>query len=210
MNQQSLIPHYGNKNNDTVVVTALQSELPTLALEEILFTGVGKVNATHTLTRYLERNKHIRTVINYGTAGGVLDVNKGEIVECSTFVQGDMDLGPLTPGPGITLNDPKDVCAVLQFNRDGKIVRTQDQFISDLSGLEMFENLLDGKRFNLVDMEAYALAKVCKLMDRDFICYKYISDDADDGAEEQWEENVSGGEEQFYKILCEKHGYERL
>ena len=176
MNQQSLFPHYGNKNNDTVVVTALQSELPTLALEEILFTGVGKVNATHALTRYLERNKHIRTVINYGTAGGVLDVHKGEIVECSTFVQGDMDLGPLTPGPG----------------------------------LEMFENLLDGKRFNLVDMEAYALAKVCKLMDRDFICYKYISDDADDGAEEQWEENVSGGEEQFYKILCEKHGYERL
>ncbi len=210
MNQQNLFSSYGNKNNDTVIVTALQSELPALAIDTILLTGVGKINATHALTRYLERNPNIRTVINYGTAGGVVGVSRGEVVECSTFVQGDMDLGPLTPGPGITLGDPKNVDSVLKFDRPGLICRTQDQFVSDLSGLEMFENLLEGKRFNIVDMEAYALAKVCKLMDRDFICYKYISDDAKEGAEVQWEENVSGGEETFYNLICEKHGYTKI
>ena len=47
--------------NDTLIVTALQSELPEAAPEIMLFTGVGKINATHALTQYLVRNKHIRS-----------------------------------------------------------------------------------------------------------------------------------------------------
>jgi len=56
-------------------------------------------------------------------------------------------------------------------------------------------------------MEAYALAKVCAMMERDFICYKYISDDANEDADNEWKTNVSNGEPKFYEILQRDHGY---
>ncbi len=89
--QTELFPALRYGMNDTVVVTALQSELPEMAPEVILFTGVGKVNATHALKQYLVRNKHIRRVINYGTASTAYGVKQGEIVKCTTFLQGELD-----------------------------------------------------------------------------------------------------------------------
>ena len=35
-------------------------------------------------------------------------------------------------------------------------------------------------------MEAYALAKICKLENIDFVCIKYISDGADTSAADDW------------------------
>ena len=59
-------------------------------------------------------------------------------------------------------------------------------------------------------MEAYALAKVCAMMDRDFICYKYISDDANDDADTEWKSNVANGEPMFYDILQKEHGFKMI
>ena len=205
--QTELFPVLRYGMNDTVVVTALQSELPEMAPEVILFTGVGKVNATHALTQYLVRNKHIRRVINYGTAGAAYGVKKGELVKWTTFLQGDMDCSLITDGPGVTFADDKAVAGVINFGTDGAVCRTQDQFVTDLDALDMFQHLLEGRKFNCVDMEAYALAKVCALMERDFICYKYISDDADSSADDEWEENVHKGEPLFYDILQKEHGF---
>ena len=189
------------EHDSYLVVTALREELPAQKPERILFTGVGKVNAAHKLTEYLTKNPQIKTVINFGTAGGAFDVNKGELVKCTTFLQGDMDCGTLVGGKGITFGDDTPVSNVLNFGTEGMICRTQDQFCNSLDGLEMFEHLLDGNKFNCIDMEAYALAKVCALVGVDFQCYKYISDDADDNASNDWSQNVSSGEELFYEVL---------
>lgn len=205
--QKQLFPMLRYGMNDTLIVTALQSELPEAAPEVMLFTGVGKINATHALTQYLVRNKHIRRVINYGTAGAAYGVKKGELVKCTSFLQGDMDCSLITDGAGVTFADDKAVAGVLNFGTDGAVCRTQDQFVTDLDALDMFQHLLEGRKFNCVDMEAYALAKVCAYMDRDFICYKYISDDADSSADDEWEENVHKGEPLFYEALKEKHGF---
>jgi len=179
---------------DKILVTALQDELPNTPVDKILFTGVGKINAAHALTRYLERHPDVRTVINYGTAGAAFGVTKGELIKCTTFVQGDMDCSLITEGPGVTYGDKDVFSNVLEFGTDGAICRTQDQFVTDLDALDLFQHLLEGRKFNCVDMEAYALAKVCVMMDRDFVCYKYISDDADEASDEEWEENVYKGE----------------
>ena len=40
--------------------------------------------------------------------------------------------------------------------------------------------------YNVVDMEAYALAVVAMQEDIPFLCLKYISDGADDNAAEDW------------------------
>ena len=56
----------------------------------------------------------------------------------------------------------------------------------------------------VVDMEAYALAKVCYLYDVPFISFKYITDGADEQAHEDWEVNLSDGIKVFKeKVLSE-------
>ena len=195
MIQKQLFTSAGNSllapDNSYIVCTALQSELPNMAPDKILFTGVGKVNAAYVLTRYLTAHPEVKTVINYGTAGKAYNVNKGELVQCTTFLQGDMDCGTLTGGPGITFGDKDIKSGALHFGDGGAICRTQDQ------------------KFNVVEMEAYALAKVCFEMERDFICYKYVSDDADTDDNGEWEENVAKGEPMFEKVLEEAHGFKR-
>jgi nucleoside phosphorylase len=48
-------------------------------------------------------------------------------------------------------------------------------------------------------MEAYALAKVCKIYGYDFTAFKFISDD---GNPDDWEENHHLGVEKFLKKLA--------
>jgi adenosylhomocysteine nucleosidase len=193
-----------------LVVAALASELPMLGTEKVLFTGVGKVNAAYALTRYLALHPEVKTVINYGTAGGAAAVKKGELVRCTTFVQGDMNCGELSP-PGITFNDPVMLQGRIDFGDGGLVCRTQDQFITNVHSLDMLEHLFTGgERFNVVDMEAYALAKVCAQMGKDFHCYKYISDDANETADNDWETNVHRGEPLFYETLINNHGYDHI
>ena len=56
----------------------------------------------------------------------------------------------------------------------------------------------------VVDMEAYALAKVCHYFDVPFISFKYISDGADINANDDWEENVAKGIEVFQSKVLEE------
>ena len=69
---------------------------------------------------------------------------------------------------------------------------------------------MQNNKFNIVDMEAYALAKVCASMGKDFHCYKYISDDASEDASDEWYDNVSKGEPLFYEILKKEHGFTHI
>ena len=55
-------------------------------------------------------------------------------------------------------------------------------------------------------MEAYAIAKICKMNDIDFRCFKYISDQADDNASQDWKENIALGKELFIKKIKEIYG----
>ena len=208
--QPELFTHLRAPDKSYLIVTALASELPSYLPEQLLFTGVGKINATHVLTRYLASHPEVKTVINYGTAGAAYGVSKGELVKCTTFIQGDMDCGELVGGPGITFGDDQIISNVLQYGTDGLICRTQDQFVEDVHALDMMQNIIHGNRFNCVDMEAYALAKVCAYMEKDFVCYKYISDDADGDADSDWAENVAGGEPLFYEVLKKEHGYKHI
>jgi adenosylhomocysteine nucleosidase len=47
-------------------------------------------------------------------------------------------------------------------------------------------------------MEAYALAKVCKLEGIKFRCFKYISDNADSNASLDWIDNCKKGAKLFH------------
>jgi nucleoside phosphorylase len=47
-------------------------------------------------------------------------------------------------------------------------------------------------------MEAYSIAKVCKLNRFDFVAYKYISDS---GTSDDWDTNHSKGIDKFLEVL---------
>ena len=51
---------------------------------------------------------------------------------------------------------------------------------------------------DVVDMEAYAIAKVCQKKSIKFRCFKYISDNADSNASNNWKENLKKGSNLFY------------
>ena len=169
---------------------------------DVLYTGVGKVNATYELTSHFGKyGSHIPydLVINYGTAGS-RKIKKKTLVDCTKFIQRDMDVTGLgfmrgeTPyemDPPITLQSPTDV-----FNPIGRNATcgSGDSFVEDRSQLYG----------EVVDMEAYALAKVCYLKDVAFISFKYITDNANEHSAKDWTENCSAGIHLFKSQILSK------
>ena len=162
-------------------VAALKEE--TVGLNYFYHVGVGKINATYNLTKLLHEHKPSE-VINYGTAGAINKDLSG-IVECTKFYQRDMDVRGLLD---LKLGDtPFDNINEIINSKEGYSCGSGDSFVS--KKIEM--------NVDIVDMEAYALAKVCKLEGVRFKCFKYISDNADDNAPSDWIENCKKGAKLF-------------
>ena len=155
-----------------LLFVALKLEVPTLHdKNNVFFTGVGKINATHVVTRELMNYKHTHgklpsLVVNYGTAGSISDASG--LVECKDFVQRDMDCSAIDVPKYHT---PYEYLPDLSTNSGDVVCGTGDSFVTNKDELV--------KDMHIVDMEAYAIAKVCKKMLVPFVCFKYISDNAE-------------------------------
>ena len=174
-----------------LIVSALRQELSDI--DNVLYTGVGKVNATYKLTELLTRvygKDRFDLVINYGTAASK---TYSGLVDCTKFIQRDMDATPMGFKIGETPFEEEP--SMIDFshikNPIGKNLccYTGDSFVTDIEPIQYMD---------VFDMEAYALAKVCRNLEIDFVSYKYISDD---GNADDWEKNCSKGVEEFKKVL---------
>ena len=162
-------------------VAALKEE--TIGLNNFHHIGVGKINAAYNLTKLIHKYKPLE-VINYGTAGSLKKELSG-IVECTKFYQRDMDVrGLLDFKLGET---PFDTINEIINSEDGFSCGSGDSFVKDKIEMDI----------DLVDMEAYALAKIYKLEGINFRCFKFISDNADDNATSDWMENCKKGAKLF-------------
>ena len=176
---------------NTLIVVAIEEEVPTLKHEHNVFTvGVGKVNATHALTRLIiEHDPEL--VINYGTAGRVTPYIRG-LVECSRFMQWDMNCTKVGFNKFQTPFEPEKWTVIGEG--DGMMCGTGDTFVTDASDIPC----------DVVDMEAYAMAKVCRNFDVPFKCFKHISDDANEKAGTDWQEfSFANAEKKFIDVLTE-------
>lgn len=91
-----------------------QGKLESLGFE-VLYCGIGKVNATYHLTKRLAKNPDsITQVINLGSAGSHT-FPTGKLVAADRFVQRDMDLTGLSFEHGTTPFE--DIPPMLQFSR---------------------------------------------------------------------------------------------
>jgi adenosylhomocysteine nucleosidase len=170
-----------------------------LAGVDVLFTGVGKVNAAISLTRRLARlrreGRGPPLVVNFGTAGSTR-IPARTLVACRRFVDRDMDVGALGFAPGVTPLD--ELPPMLEFpavfaDLPEAICGTGDSFATTDHG----------PACDVVDMEAFALAKACRIEGAGFACAKYVSDGADEHAARHWKENVAGAAGRFLELYRE-------
>jgi adenosylhomocysteine nucleosidase len=181
---------------DTLFVMALKQEamglLDPLGVD-LLYTGIGKVNATYSLTRELtQRRQQGRSptrVVNLGTAGSRC-FRTGDLIACHQFVQRDMDVTPLGFAHGETPYETTPLMLespVLFPELTRGICGSGDSFVTG-------ELVMDCQ---VMDMEAYALAKVCRAEEMPFAAVKYITDGADADAAEHWPERLRHAAEAF-------------
>ena len=163
----------------------------------VLYCGVGKVNATYVLTRRLAEYAHagraLPHVINFGTAGSRRH-SAGTLVECHAFVQRDMDVSGLGVPLGTT---PFDVAipARLEFppvfpQLTQAVCGTGDSFATTQCAVEC----------DVLDMEGYALAKVCWLERTRFTAVKCVTDGADTQAGADWQSNLHYAADRFVQL----------
>lgn len=183
------------KAEEILVVMALHEEgghVLEQAGATVLYTGLGKVNAAYQLTKHLTKAKP-KLVLNFGTAGSKL-FKRGEVVASNRFLQRDMDVSPL--GFRKFTTPFEDIPMVLEFEKIFKnlpyaTVGTGDSFETDHNN----------DRGEVVDMEAYALAKVCHFEGLPFASVKFISDGADDNASVAWKESLVNAPDVFLKLF---------
>lgn len=172
----------------TIVLLALYDEAPELAdLPFVFYTGVGKVNAASKAAQLIERHQP-QHVVNFGTAGGITQPTG--FYQATRFVQRDMLCGSLGFGPGQT---PYEADAVIEFG-SGLTCSTGDDFV---------ENPSLAIPADLVDMEAYAIAKVCQSNNIKFSCYKFVTDAANTTAADEWGNRVVHGQTYYLMKLRE-------
>lgn len=174
------------------ILVALEDEfkLPNLDYKKyaVCYTGVGKVNAAFAATKCAMQGNCER-IINYGTAGALTRDYIGQLVEVGKIYQRDMDARPLAP-LGTTPYDHIASAELTVGNRNVTL-STGDNFVTSVPEIVT----------DLVDMEAYAIAKVCAKFDMPFTCVKYASDFADENAASHWQDNVNKGKELFLDWL---------
>lgn len=181
--------------SDLALIMALPSESKGLfeqAGVDVHYSGIGKVNAAFKAFEVIQKTG-CKTLLNLGTAGSS-QFERHSLVEVKTFVQRDMDVSPLGFPVGVTPMDeylPADIHLQPFFQHLPQgICGTGDNF----------ETALPKVHCDLVDMEGYALAKVCNRLGVRLLSVKYITDGADDTAHMDWEENLLVGAKKLLSL----------
>lgn len=173
----------------TILITyAVKEEFVPLTRDDChvvhLCTGVGKTKSAALLTKYICQNKP-DLVLNIGTAG-TFKHRIGDIFVVNRFVDRDYEQTKL-PGieyeiDGMSLLEGKEALKdwVSRYEKQG-ICSTGDTFVTRA---EAFSG-------DVIDMEAYAQAYVCKEFEVPFLSVKYITDIVGQNSVEQWESKLA-------------------
>ena len=84
---------------------------------------------------------------------------------------------------------------IIDLDGDGLSCGTGDNFV--IAPPEM--------NSDLVDMEAYVLAKICQQKAVEFHCFKFISDNANSDAANDWIQKLALGARLFSNKVLKKH-----
>lgn len=174
-----------HKQEGTYIICALPIEADNVS--NIFYSGLGKINAAMKSVEII-KSYQPKKIINYGSCGAINRNLKG-IIKINKFTQHDIDCTPLGFERGVTPYD--DIQDIILNEGEGFSCASGDYFVSDGNTISA----------DVVDMEAYAIAKSCKIHNVEFDCFKYISDNADNDAPDNWKDNCSKGFKLFVELL---------
>ena len=158
--------------------TASWSRFPTsFPASTALSRAREKLQATHALTRALERGDYDEIVV-VGTAGAIHEDVEATVHEVTAAIQHDVTDLDNVVGQHVSLP------AMLSFGGSGHTIATGDHFVDDADAAAGIRDL----GASLVDMEVYAYVWVAQQYDVPIRVLKAVSDRAQDGARWDWGE----------------------
>jgi adenosylhomocysteine nucleosidase len=185
-------------NRVFIVAVPDEVEVSTTILgSPVIFSGVGKINAT--MAAYRAFNEKYDEVINIGSCGS-LSLPTGTLIKVGQVYQ-DIDATPLSEY-GVTPFEASGKQILLDINSPIKCFTT-DYFYDADQILKYSSYYLDNINKNdIFDMECFAIAKVCKRFNIKFSSYKWVSDD---GNHHSWKDNCKLGFDKLKKLLNEQY-----
>ena len=155
-----------------------------------LKTGMGKVLSAFNLTKAL-CNDNYDLVMNVGTAG-TLNHEVGDIFVCHRFVDRDMEKIELPAVCSDILFSEKTGIKIIDDYGKVGVCNTGDSFVTEAA------------HFNgdVVDMEAFAQAQVCKEMNVDFVSVKYITDIIGQNSGQMWLDKLRDAREALKEFFA--------
>lgn len=170
-----------NQDDKTWFIVAFEEEFQSTEYNVLYLEVPGKIIAAMA-TQWLIDNYDPEEIINVGTAGGNpnhKNIEIGKIYKIGKVIDRDYKT-PNTILPEIIIEKalPNSRCF------------TGDSFVENWDTTDM----------GIVDMEAYAIAKVCIHPENNipFTCFKYISDT---GSAADWHENLKDCNRKFNEIF---------
>ena len=154
----------------------------------IFQVGIGKTNSAMNMTKIILEEKP-DLVVNFGSCGNLKDFKVGEVIEVGTTYN-NIDVRPFAEY-GCT---PESNECEIKLSDSGVKCFSTDQIYdnSRIANADKYLEMID--KCDIVDMECYPLAYVCKKMNISFDSYKWVSDDGDI---HKWEENAAIGFNNF-------------
>lgn len=183
-----------------LVTYAVQGEFAEIEIPDAqvyyLRTGIGKVKSAYHLTYAIHQIKP-DLVINMGTVG-TLNHQVGDILVCRRFVDRDMlSLTSLGLESHIDCNEllsRQELCSHFKGNY---VCNTGDSFLTEITHVEG----------DVVDMEAYSQAFVCREEKIPFIAVKYVTDVIGQNSVQVWEDKLADARialGNYFKVLSEQ------
>lgn len=158
-------------------------KLPNYDIKYII-TGIGKASSAMLLTKAIYEHKP-DYVLNIGSAG-TANHNIGDVLICNHFIDRDFEKEQL---PGIiyeidlsnTLAEKATDDLFKTSNGIKGMCNTGDSFVTEISTL----------KGDVVDMESYAQALVCKEFEVPFVSVKYVTDIIGQNSVKHWEDKLA-------------------
>ena len=154
----------------------------------VIITGIGKVKATYSLTKFLTLyGNKVNRIYNIGTAGATVNNKWGDMVECRKFVQNDYQF-------------KKDIEKAYSFFKHDNdyTCYTTDKFITDAHTAGKF----------VFEMESYALAEVANNFgfSDHFYAIKFVSDIVGQNTVEHWDNDADNLSKRLTRKMIEISG----
>lgn len=177
-------------NKNTVILVALPEELDARLIDiPVIYTGVGLSNAAMMTYEAIQRYKPQR-IINYGSAGALRDLSG--LLTVAAVCQRDANCEPLRER-GFMLGEN---ILYYQSGQSGVRCGSGNNFVS-------MPDQWTKDHCDIVDMELWAIAKVCDRLHIPWMSKKFVSDSADENSANVWEESLQNGQKEFIKWITD-------